>query len=77
MLNKDELKGKGKRIKGTVKEAVGKVTRNRDLEQEGQTEREEGEVKEGFGKARRKLGEAGRRLARFPLMAVISALASL
>ncbi|HSF24621.1 MAG TPA: CsbD family protein [Blastocatellia bacterium] len=58
MLNKDELKGKGKKIKGTIKEEVGKVTWNRDLEQEGQTEREEGEVREGFGKARRKVGEA-------------------
>lgn len=58
MLNKDELKGKGKKVKGTVKEEVGKAIGNRNLQQEGQAEREEGEVKEGFGKARRKVGEA-------------------
>ena len=58
MLNKDELKGKGKKVKGTVKEEVGKTIGNRNLQQEGQAEREEGEVKEGFGKARRKVGEA-------------------
>jgi uncharacterized protein YjbJ (UPF0337 family) len=58
MLNKDEMKGKGKKVKGTVKEEVGKAIGDRNLQQEGQAERQEGEFKEGFGKARRKVGEA-------------------
>lgn len=57
MLNKDELEGKGKKVKGTVKEEVGKVIGNRNLQEEGQADRQEGEIEEGFGKARRKVGE--------------------
>lgn len=58
MWNEDEMKGKGKQIKGAVKDKVGEVTNNRDLEAEGEAERAAGKVQEGFGKARRKAGEA-------------------
>jgi len=36
MWNDDEVKGKGKQIKGAVKSKVGKVTGDSDLEAEGE-----------------------------------------
>ena len=58
MRYEDELKGKGKQITGTAKEKLGKLTDNRDLEDEGVADRVEGDVQEKFGKAKRKIGEA-------------------
>lgn len=58
MNNRDEFEGKGKQIKGTVKDKVGEFTGNRDLEAEGEAENLEGDVQEGFGTARRKVGNA-------------------
>jgi uncharacterized protein YjbJ (UPF0337 family) len=58
MWNKDEVKGKGKKAGGAVKEKIGKVTRNPDLEEEGRSDRQEGELQESFAKVRRKAGEA-------------------
>lgn len=58
MPNKDEIEGKFKQVKGTVKDKVGEWTKNPDLEAEGEAEHAEGEVQEGYGKVRRKAGEA-------------------
>jgi uncharacterized protein YjbJ (UPF0337 family) len=58
MRYEDEVKGKGKQIKGAVKEKLGKVTDDRDLEDRGTADRVEGRVQEGFGKTKRKIGEA-------------------
>jgi len=58
MRYEDELKGKGKQVKGTAKEKLGKLAGNRDLQERGSNERFEGEVQEKVGKARRKVGEA-------------------
>jgi uncharacterized protein YjbJ (UPF0337 family) len=55
--NKDEVKGKGKRIKGVIKDKVGEVTNNPSLEAEGEAERREGKVQEKVGKVRRKVGK--------------------
>jgi uncharacterized protein YjbJ (UPF0337 family) len=57
MKYEDELKGKGKQIKGAVKEQLGKLTGDRDLERSGTADRVEGDVQEGFGKTKRKIGE--------------------
>jgi uncharacterized protein YjbJ (UPF0337 family) len=57
MWNKAEVKGKGKQIKGAIKDKVGEVTNNPCLEAEGETERLEGKVQEKVGKVRRKVGE--------------------
>jgi uncharacterized protein YjbJ (UPF0337 family) len=54
MRNKDEIKGKGKQIKGRIKNKVGEMTGNRRLEAEGEAERIEGLAQEGVGQARRK-----------------------
>lgn len=56
--NKDEIEGKLDQAKGAVKETVGKVTNDRDLEVEGSADRTGGKVQEGFGTAKRKVGEA-------------------
>jgi Uncharacterized protein conserved in bacteria len=58
MKYEDEVKGKGKQVKGAVKEQLGKLTGNRDLENSGTADRVEGDVQEGFGKTKRKIGEA-------------------
>ena len=58
MWNKDEVEGKGKQIKGTIKEKVGEWTGNETLEGEGEAERATGTVQKGLGGVRRKTGEA-------------------
>jgi uncharacterized protein YjbJ (UPF0337 family) len=63
MRNKDEIKGKGKRIKGRVKDKVGEMIGNRELEAEGEAERIEGTVQEGYGRVRRKANEVLERIA--------------
>ncbi|MGH9833008.1 MAG: CsbD family protein [Blastocatellia bacterium] len=50
MWNKDELEGKGKQIKGKVKDKVGEIIGNPELEAEGEAERVEGWVQEGIGR---------------------------
>ena len=64
MRTKDEIKGKGKRIKGRIKDKVGEVTGNRKLEAEGEAERVEGAVQEGVGRARRKAHELRKKIER-------------
>lgn len=56
--NNDEIEGKFDQAKGSVKETVGRVVNDRDLEDEGRGDQTEGKVQEGFGTARRKVGEA-------------------
>ena len=58
MKYEDELKGKGKQVKGAVKEELGKLAGDRDLQNSGTADRVEGDVQEGYGKAKRKIGEA-------------------
>jgi uncharacterized protein YjbJ (UPF0337 family) len=58
MLYEDEVKGKGKQVAGKVKESVGKLAGDRDLEDKGKQERFEGSVQQTAGKVRRKVGEA-------------------
>jgi uncharacterized protein YjbJ (UPF0337 family) len=58
MKYENEIKGKGKQVKGAVKEELGKLTGNRKLEDSGTADRVEGDVQEGFGKTKRKIGEA-------------------
>jgi uncharacterized protein YjbJ (UPF0337 family) len=58
MWNKEEIKGKGKQIKGTIKDKVGEMINDPEMEAEGESERLAGKVQENVGKARRKTGEA-------------------
>lgn len=56
--NKDEVKGRINRVKGDVKEKVGRATNDPDLIQRSQDEQATGRAQETFGKARRKVGDA-------------------
>jgi uncharacterized protein YjbJ (UPF0337 family) len=58
MWNRDEVRGKVDQAKGRVKEELGDMTDNEQLEDEGRAERGAGEIQEGFGRGRRKVGEA-------------------
>lgn len=57
-MNRDELEGKGDRLKGKVKQGVGDMTGNERMKDEGVADEASGEVQEGFGRGRRKVGEA-------------------
>jgi uncharacterized protein YjbJ (UPF0337 family) len=57
-MNKNEVRGKARQLKGRVKEAAGVVIGSRHLENEGAAERTGGEIEAGLGKARRKVGAA-------------------
>jgi uncharacterized protein YjbJ (UPF0337 family) len=58
MPNKDEVKGKFRKAKGTVKEKVGRATNDPDMVQESEDDKAAGRTQETFGKARRKVGDA-------------------
>ena len=57
-MNRDELDGKAKQVKGKVKQSIADLTDDEKLHDEGIADEAEGDVREGFGKARRKVGEA-------------------
>ena len=48
-MHKDEIKGTAKDMKGSMKEAAGKATGDRDMEAEGATEKTMGKVQKGVG----------------------------
>jgi uncharacterized protein YjbJ (UPF0337 family) len=56
-MNRDELNGKADKIKGRTKQAVGDLTNDQRLHDEGTADEAAGNVQEGFGKTRRKVGE--------------------
>ena len=56
--NKDEVKGKYKAAKGALKEKVGHVIDNKEMERQGAAERNAGDLRETVGKVKRKVGEA-------------------
>jgi uncharacterized protein YjbJ (UPF0337 family) len=57
-MNRNELDGKVDKLKGQVKQTVGKATDDQTLHDEGVADEAAGNVEEGFGKARRKVGNA-------------------
>jgi uncharacterized protein YjbJ (UPF0337 family) len=57
-MNRDEMEGKAKEIKGRVKQGVGDLTDDQNLHDEGVADEAEGDAQKGFGKAKRKVGEA-------------------
>ncbi|MGE5715500.1 MAG: CsbD family protein [Acidobacteriota bacterium] len=56
-MRQHEVRGKVKKAKGRVKEAVGILSGDKKMEREGSLQRALGAVEEGFGTARRKVGE--------------------
>ena len=57
-MNRDEIEGKLDRAKGEVKQAVGDMTDNQRLHDEGVVDAASGKIQEGFGEGRRKVGDA-------------------
>ena len=51
----NSLEGKGKDLKGKVKDAVGGLTGDSSLQGEGKLDQAEGKVQDTFGRAQRKL----------------------
>ena len=54
---KDNAEGKMHQVKGKVKETIGKVVKNRDLESEGKVENLEGKVQEKIGEIEKGAGK--------------------
>ena len=63
-MNRDELQGKARDLKGRVKRAGGALTGNRRLESEGADDQDRGRAQQDVGRARRKLGDAVERLGK-------------
>lgn len=57
-MNRDELDGRVEKTKGKMKQAVGDLTDDERLHDEGVADEAAGNVQEGFGRARRKVGDA-------------------
>jgi uncharacterized protein YjbJ (UPF0337 family) len=55
MVNRDQVKGVGKQVKGSIKETAGRVTGNRRTEAEGAAEKTVGKVQKGFGDVKEKV----------------------
>lgn len=57
-MNKDQVKGRVKEVKGTIKEAAGKLVGNEKLEEKGKTEKVLGEAQAKFGDVKRDVKDA-------------------
>lgn len=55
--NRDEAEGRLHKVKGKIKETVGKIIRNRDLEAEGKVEKNRGKAQEKRGQIKTILGK--------------------
>jgi uncharacterized protein YjbJ (UPF0337 family) len=53
----DKTTGKIHEVKGTIKENVGKLTKNPDLEAEGRAEKNAGKVQNWVGKVEKAVGQ--------------------
>ena len=59
-MDKDRVAGAAHRIKGTVKEAVGKVTGSKKLQTEGKLDKAKGTVRNAAGDAKDRARSATR-----------------
>ena len=57
-MNKDEIRGKAKALKGKFKQAAGDLTDNERLHDEGVVDEAAGNTRDAVGRGRRKVGEA-------------------
>ena len=63
-MNRDEIQGKARDVKGRIKRASGALTGNRRLESEGADDQEIGQAQADVGRARKNLGRAVEKLGR-------------
>jgi uncharacterized protein YjbJ (UPF0337 family) len=54
-MDKDRIEGVAHQVKGSIKEAIGKVTGDTKTEAEGKVEKTGGKVQEGVGHAKDKI----------------------
>ncbi|ODT32461.1 MAG: CsbD family protein [Mesorhizobium sp. 65-26] len=57
-MNKDQVAGVAKQIKGSVKQAAGKATGNRRVQAEGMAEKVSGKVQKTYGDVKDKVRKA-------------------
>ncbi|HTI02659.1 MAG TPA: CsbD family protein [Acidisoma sp.] len=57
-MDKDRTSGIGHQVKGTVKEAAGKVTGDKKMQAEGKAEKVGGKVQNAYGGAKDSLRDA-------------------
>lgn len=58
MVNKDQVAGVAKQVKGSVKKAAGKATGNRQTEVEGAADKVAGKVQKAYGDVKEKVKKA-------------------
>jgi uncharacterized protein YjbJ (UPF0337 family) len=58
MVNKDQVAGMAKQVKGSVKEAAGKATGNRQTQAEGTADKIAGKVQKAYGDVKDKVSKA-------------------
>jgi len=58
IINNDEIKGKFEQGNGTVKNKLGEMTGDRNMEAEGEAEHAKGETRETWGKFKRGVSNA-------------------
>ena len=58
MVNKDQLGGLAKQVKGSVKQAAGKATGNRRTQVEGAADKIAGKVQKAYGDVKDKVKKA-------------------
>ena len=63
-MNKDTTDGDVEQVKGSVKEALGKVIGNENLEAEGASEKAVGRARKDLGQARKAAEDAARKTTR-------------
>nr|WP_284339986.1 CsbD family protein [Devosia nitrariae] len=51
-VHKDEVKGSGKKLRGEVKDKVGKATGDDKMRADGKADKAEGSIQKGVGKAK-------------------------
>jgi uncharacterized protein YjbJ (UPF0337 family) len=61
IMDSNRIKGEAKKVKGSIKEAAGKITGDRSLEAEGVAEKAAGTVQSAAGKAADKVRDAFRK----------------
>ncbi|MCV3210213.1 CsbD family protein [Mesorhizobium sp. YC-39] len=58
MVNKDQVAGVAKQVKGSVKQTAGKATGNRQTEAEGAADKMAGKVQKAYGDVKDKVKKA-------------------
>ena len=58
MVNRDQVAGMAKQIKGSVKQAAGKATGNRRTQIEGMVDKVAGKVQKAYGDVKDKIKKA-------------------